>query len=64
MSIENGIHHVLKGDFKRGDKYFCGRTISDFDFPLTIEHAKGCIAKGTYVQPCRRCMKIAQKIKR
>lgn len=62
MSDRDGIHHVIKGTRYNGlATSYCGRNLNSFDFILTPEHAKACIEKETYVQPCKRCMKALLK---
>lgn len=59
----NGIHHVIKTGSTRGkSESYCGRTLWTHDMGITLEHAIGCIEAGTYLQPCKKCMKKFMKM--
>jgi len=57
MANNNGIHHVVNDGFKPGDKSLCGRIMWQMNMPIKLDHAKACIEQGTYLQPCKQCMK-------
>lgn len=61
MPNNNGIHHVVNDDFIDGDKSLCGRVMSQMNMPINIKHARACIEQGTYLQPCKKCMSVADK---
>ncbi|MGL4614311.1 MAG: hypothetical protein ACRCVV_10535 [Shewanella sp.] len=63
MSNKNGIHHVVYNpDNKIWPKTtLCGKEVWRHDMPIDIEHAKACVEQGTYLQPCKKCMKKAPK---
>ena len=56
----NGIHHVVANNHNPGEKSLCGRVVYNMDMPITIEHAKACLENGTYLHPCKKCMKKVQ----
>lgn len=59
MANRNGVHHVvLDPDVnKYPKKTLCGKEVWYHDMPIGIEHAKACVEQGTYLQPCKNCMK-------
>ena len=62
MSNRNGIHHVVRGAVQFGpNTSYCGRNVWNMDAPIELDHAKSCIEKETYLQPCKRCMAKANK---
>jgi hypothetical protein len=63
MANVNGIHHVIRSELEPGEgkKAYCGRTVYRHDMPIQLDHAKACIDQGTYLQPCKNCMKKANK---
>lgn len=63
MGNVNGIHHVIRSplEYGEGKKSYCGRTVWKTDMPIELEHAKACIEQDTYLQPCKKCMKAANK---
>ena len=65
MSNANGIHHVTKDPAGLGsNRAYCGKIVWVYDMPIGLEHAKACIERETYLQPCKRCMKAALKLER
>lgn len=63
MANANAIHHVVNDVFTNGDKTLCGRVVWGYDMPITLAHARACIERGTRLQPCKKCMKVANKEK-
>lgn len=64
MSNRNGVHHVINITFVDGSYYsYCGKRLWKYDQPITLDHAKLCLEQGAYLTPCKRCMKIANKLK-
>jgi len=61
MTHSNGIHHVVRDNHKNGDKAYCGRVVWGCDSPIDLIHAKACIEQETYLQPCKKCIKAANK---
>jgi len=64
MSNKNGIHHVIRNEISADDvgKWsYCGKLMYSFDMPIQLDHAKACIEQGTYLQPCKKCMKQAER---
>lgn len=61
FNMANGIHHALSDN--REDNWpktsLCGRVLWNYDMPISIEHARACVEQGTYLQPCKKCMKKA-----
>jgi hypothetical protein len=62
MTNRNGIHHIVSDTHVNGDKSFCGRAMYSYDMPIKLSHAKLCVEQGTYLQPCKRCLKKALAI--
>lgn len=62
----NGIHHVVVEPVPKGKaiKALCGRVVWHYDMPITIEHALACLEQGTYLRPCKNCMKILSRAAR
>lgn len=63
MPNKNGIHHVVTNveDQSWPKTSLCGKKVWNYDMPIGVEHAKECVAQGTYLQPCKNCMKKAPK---
>jgi len=65
MASKNGIHHVTKESFSDGRvKSYCGMILWNYDMPIDLDHAKLCVEQETYIQPCKRCMKLATEGKK
>ncbi len=62
MANKNGIHHIVSDVFINGQKSYCGRVLWDYDMPITLKHAKACVEQGTYLQPCKKCLKKAEQV--
>ena len=64
MSNQNGVHHVVNSLPVRGEsaQAYCGRFVNHFDMPIEIDHARACIEQGKYLQPCKNCMRIKNKL--
>jgi len=60
MTNRNGIHHVIT-DATSGGKSLCGKSVTVYDMPIDLSHGLACIEKGTYMQPCKRCMAAARR---
>ena len=60
--VMNGVHHVIKFE-PENDQYetWCGEFAWSYDQPISIHHARACIEKETYVQPCKKCMAAYNK---
>jgi len=62
VTNKDGIHHVIRHKIAYGKlKSYCGLTVYRFDMPIELDHARACVMNGTYVQPCKNCMKSALK---
>ena len=63
MANVNGIHHVIRSELEPGEgkKAYCGRTVYRMDMPIMLDHARLCVEQDSYVQPCKNCMKKANK---
>ena len=62
MSNRDGIHHVMRRELECDQgKSWCGRTVWNYDMPISIQHARACIEMETYLQPCKKCMAAYNK---
>ena len=62
MPNKNGVHHIVSDIFTNGQKSYCGKVMWDYDMPIKLDHARLCVEQGTYLQPCKKCLKKAEAI--
>ena len=62
MPSKNGIHHIVSDIFVSGQKSYCGKVMWAYDMPIKLDHAKACVEVGSYLQPCKKCLKKASAI--